>query len=151
MGLYINTNDVVYIYIICIDDLKLVVSYTAKLALKSIFQVPNQTPYRATGRMGESDTLRRRRRAAPLVRMDGRVTGSRLQAPHQVKTRGRSPSRKICHDSASRPPNDLARFLRLLRFLISHLRMRSTTVQQAGQPPLQRPPLLCLLPPHFFS
>ncbi|BAD52710.1 hypothetical protein [Oryza sativa Japonica Group] len=33
--------------------------------------------------MGESDTLRRRRRAAPLVRMDGRVTGSRLQAPHQ--------------------------------------------------------------------
>ncbi|KAF2950984.1 hypothetical protein DAI22_01g228150 [Oryza sativa Japonica Group] len=82
--------------------------------------------------MGESDTLRRRRRAAPLVRMDGRVTGSRLQAPHQVKTRGRSPSRKICHDSASRPPNDLARFLRLLRFLISHLRMRSTTVQQAA-------------------
>lgn len=112
--------------------------------------MPNQTPYRATGRMGESDTLRRRRRAAPLVRMDGRVTGSRLQAPHQLKTRGRSPSRKICHDSASRPPNDLARFLRLLRFLISHLRMRSTTVQQAGQPPLQRPPLLCLLPPHFF-
>lgn len=37
MGLYINTNDVVYIYIVCIDDLKLVVSYTAKLALKSIF------------------------------------------------------------------------------------------------------------------